>query len=64
MEICTVEDNGPGMPEGTARREAFGLLSVRRRLELQYAKRASLRLESSPSGTRSIVEIPVEEARS
>jgi signal transduction histidine kinase len=62
--VCTVEDNGPGMPEGTARREAFGLLSVRRRLELQYAKRASLRLESSPSGTRSIVEIPVEEAHS
>jgi len=39
------------------------LLSVRRRLALQYAKRASLRLESSPSGTRWIVEIPVEEAR-
>jgi signal transduction histidine kinase len=61
--VCTVEDNGPGMPEGTARPTGFGLLSVRRRLALQYAKRASLRLESSPAGTRSIVEIPVEEAR-
>ena len=62
--VCTIADNGPGMPEGVARPGAFGLLSVRRRLALQYAKRASLRLESSPSGTRSIVEIPIEEARS
>jgi signal transduction histidine kinase len=61
--VCTVEDNGPGMREEAARPGSFGLLSVRRRLALQYAKRASLRLESSPSGTRWIVEIPVEEAR-
>jgi signal transduction histidine kinase len=62
--VCTVEDNGPGMPEGTAWPEAFGLHSVRRRLALQYAKRASLRLESSPSGTRSILEIPIDGAHS
>lgn len=49
----------------TARRPgAFGLLLLRRRLALQYAERASFRLESSASGTRSIVEIPIEENRS
>jgi LytS/YehU family sensor histidine kinase len=58
--VCTVEDNGRGMPEGKVRAGAFGLRSVRRRLELQYADRASLRLETSPSGTRSIVEIPID----
>jgi signal transduction histidine kinase len=60
--VCTVEDNGPGMPDGAPRPDALGLLSVQRRLELQYARRASFRLESSPSGTRSIVEIPINEA--
>jgi len=57
--VCTVEDNGPGMPDGKTRPGAVGLTSVRRRLELQYAERASFRLESSASGTRSIVEIPI-----
>jgi signal transduction histidine kinase len=61
--VCTVEDNGLGMPVGKTRPGAFGLLSVRRRLALQYAERASFRLESSASGTRSIVEIPIEETR-
>ena len=64
MLVCTVEDDGPGMPDGETRPGAFGLLSVRRRLALQYAERASFRLESSASGTRSIVEIPIEENRS
>jgi signal transduction histidine kinase len=61
--VCTVEDNGRGIPEGKTSPGAFGLRSVRRRLALQYAERASFRLESSPSGTRSIVEIPIEETR-
>jgi signal transduction histidine kinase len=61
--VCTVEDNGLGMPAGKTRQGAFGLLSVRRRLALQYAERASFRLESSTAGTRSIVEIPIEETR-
>jgi signal transduction histidine kinase len=61
--VCTIEDNGLGMPAGKARPGAFGLLSVRRRLALQYAERASFRLESSTAGTRSIVEIPIEETR-
>lgn len=62
--VCTVEDNGLGMPDGKARPGAFGLHSVQRRLALQYAERASFRLESSAAGTRSIVEIPLEETRS
>lgn len=58
--VCTVEDNGPGVGEGAPRPGAFGLSSVRRRLALRYGERASLRLESSPEGTRSIVELPAE----
>jgi LytS/YehU family sensor histidine kinase len=55
--LCVVEDNGPGMPDEDVRAGAFGLQSVRRRLALQ-APEASLRLESSSEGTRSIVEFP------
>jgi signal transduction histidine kinase len=54
--VCVVEDNGPGIPDAAVREGAFGLQAVRRRLALE-APRATLRLESSPSGTRSIVEI-------
>ncbi len=59
--LCTVEDNGPGLPNGATRPGAFGLVSVRRRLELRYSDAASLRLESSPAGTRSVVELPLEQ---
>jgi LytS/YehU family sensor histidine kinase len=55
--VCVVEDNGPGMPASDVRAGAFGLQAVRRRIELE-APEASLRLESSPEGTRSIVELP------
>jgi signal transduction histidine kinase len=55
--VCVVEDNGPGIPDADVRAGAFGLQSVRRRLELE-AEHASLRLESSSQGTKSIVEIP------
>jgi signal transduction histidine kinase len=58
--VCTVEDNGPGVPEAQARPGAFGLASVRRRLALRYAEAGSLRLESSPGRTRSIVELPAD----
>jgi signal transduction histidine kinase len=54
--VCTIEDNGPGMPDDV-RAGAFGLQAVRRRLELE-APRGSLRHESSPEGTRSIIEMP------
>jgi signal transduction histidine kinase len=59
--LCTIEDNGPGVPNGATRPGAFGLLSVRRRLALRYSGGASLRLESSPAGTRSVVELPLEQ---
>jgi LytS/YehU family sensor histidine kinase len=62
--VCIIEDNGLGVQEGRTRPDAFGLRSVRRRLALQYAERATFRLESSESGTRSIVEIPMDEVRS
>lgn len=58
--VCTVQDNGPGM-QSAARPGGVGLSLVRRRLELKYADAASLRLESSGAGTRSIVELPYAE---
>ncbi len=59
--VCVVEDNGPGMPDPALpdtkmRAGAFGLQAVRRQLELE-APHASLRFDSSPAGTRSIVEL-------
>jgi signal transduction histidine kinase len=54
--VCVVEDNGPGMPAADVRDGAFGVLAVRRRLELE-SHHGSLRFESSSEGTRSIVEI-------
>jgi len=54
--VCVVEDNGPGMPDADVREGAFGLLAVRRRLELE-APRSALRLESSDQGHRSVVEL-------
>jgi len=59
--VCTVEDNGPGIPDRPPRPGAFGLLSVRRRLALRYSDAGSLRLESSPAGTRFVVELPLEQ---
>lgn len=61
--VCTIEDNGPGLPAGETRPGAFGLMAVRRRLELRYSDTASLRLESSSSGARSVVELPLQETR-
>jgi hypothetical protein len=58
---CVVEDNGPGIRDVDVRAGAFGLQSVRRRLELEVPK-SSLRFESSNAGTRSIVEIAATEA--
>jgi len=60
--VCTVEDNGPGMKEGEPRSGAFGLRSVRRRLELKF-ELAKLTLESTAKGTRSTVRIPRIEGR-
>lgn len=55
--VCTIEDNGPGIPKTPPRSGAFGLHAVRRRLALKYAD-ACMRFESSADGTRSIVELP------
>jgi LytS/YehU family sensor histidine kinase len=57
--LCTVEDNGPGVP-AEQRAGGFGLQSVRRRLALRYGERARFTLESSAAGTRSIVQLPRE----
>jgi signal transduction histidine kinase len=54
--VCVIEDNGPGMQDADIREGAFGLLAVRRRLELE-APRSALRLESSDQGLRSVVEL-------
>jgi LytS/YehU family sensor histidine kinase len=53
-----VEDNGLGAPDAPPRSEAVGLRAVQRRLELKYQD-ATLRLQSSPGGTRAIVELPL-----
>ncbi|MBX3232823.1 MAG: histidine kinase [Labilithrix sp.] len=55
--VCEIEDNGPGLPNAEPRAGAFGLRSVRRRLELKFPD-AVLRMESTAEGTRSIVELP------
>ena len=57
MVVCSVEDNGPGMPAET-RDGAFGLQSVRRRLAVRFPDRSRFTIESSAAGTRSVVEVP------
>jgi sensor histidine kinase YesM len=56
-----VDDEGPGCPPATGP-EGFGLGSVRERLLLLFAGRASLTLAHLPEGgTRASVEIPLED---
>jgi len=59
MLRCTVSDNGPGIGDRPARSGAFGLDAVRRRLSLKDP-RASLAIDSSPTGTHAIVAWPVD----
>lgn len=56
--VCTIEDNGLGVLESETRPSAFGVYSVRRRLELQYGEKAEFRLESTAYATRCIVAFP------
>jgi signal transduction histidine kinase len=56
--LCSIEDNGAGTGDSAPRSEAFGLRAVRRRLELKYED-ASFSLQSSETGTRAIVELPL-----
>jgi signal transduction histidine kinase len=59
--LCTIEDNGPGLPKEGTRPGAFGLVSVRRRLALRYGETAAVQLASSPAGTQAVVELPLEQ---
>ena len=59
LVVCTIEDNGPGM-SAELRAGAFGLQSVRRRLELRYPEGSRFSIESSSQGTRSIVQLPLD----
>jgi signal transduction histidine kinase len=56
--MCTVTDNGPGLPASEPRPGALGLLAVRRRLELRCPGSA-MRLQSSSEGTSAVIEVPV-----
>ncbi|WP_420806691.1 sensor histidine kinase [Hyalangium minutum] len=56
--VCTVTDNGPGLPTSEPRSGALGLRAVRRRLELKCPGSA-LRLQSSSEGTSAVIEVPV-----
>lgn len=57
--LCSIFDNGPGADTASSR--GFGLVVVRRRLELQYGRgEASLSLRSSADGTEAIVELPLD----
>lgn len=54
---CSVTDNGPGL--GEPRAGSKGLALVRAQLRLRQPQ-GELRLESTSSGTRAIVEVPLE----
>jgi signal transduction histidine kinase len=58
MLRCTISDNGPGIGSAPARSGAFGLDSVRKRLSLRDP-RASLAIDSSPTGTNAVVAWPL-----
>lgn len=62
--VCTVHDNGPGFPAGPTRTGAFGLESVRRRLQLRYGSNAQFSLHSDGDGASAQVAIPLREADS
>ena len=55
-----VEDNGPGMADGTG--EGLGIRLVRDRLGLVH-RGATLTIDSSPGGTRATIEILAEDRR-
>jgi hypothetical protein len=60
--VCTITDNGPGAPSGPVREGAFGLESVRRRLQLRYGDKARLTFARGDGETVARVEIPVHAA--
>jgi LytS/YehU family sensor histidine kinase len=56
--VCTVRDNGPGMPAGPVRDGAFGVESVRRRIALRYGAQGHVSFSTSPEGTVAVVDVP------
>lgn len=58
--VCVIEDNGPG--PSPPRDGALGLSIVTRRLELELVGRGTFRMERADEITRSIVELPAENA--
>jgi signal transduction histidine kinase len=56
--VCSVRDNGPGMPAGPVRAGAFGLESVRRRIALRYGSSGHVSLTASDAGTIAVVDVP------
>jgi signal transduction histidine kinase len=61
--LCTVRDNGPGLPPGPVRDGAFGLESVRRRVELRYGSHGRVTLANSAAGMIVTVEVPATSSR-
>jgi signal transduction histidine kinase len=53
----TVEDNGPGFDAREVRQGALGLHLVRRRLAIECPG-STFRIDSTPCGTRAVVELP------
>jgi len=54
---CTIEDDGPGLPQGEVRPGARGVALVRHRLALE-APGATLELVSAERGTRAVIVVP------
>ncbi len=55
--VCTVEDNGPGLGDSGTREGAFGVESVKKRLDLA-APGSTLTFDSSSEGTKAVVRVP------
>lgn len=62
--ILSIEDNGPGMKKERDRRAAYrgsgyGILNIKKRLELYFGEQNGLRFESGPEkGTTVIIDVP------
>lgn len=57
--VLSVADNGPGLPSGPTRKGAFGLHSVRRRLQLECPG-STLTLDGGSSGTTVTMRMPLD----
>ena len=57
--VLSVKDNGPGLRSGPTRQGAFGLHSVRRRLQLEWPG-STLSLDGGPTGTTVTMHMPLD----